>query len=99
MGKIYAFLLGILAGFGLYHLASSYHVVRADSGLHLAPKLSQTLDETYVDIRHFGVEDWANRPQLAAAVTKAGKGEMVQKSATDAVAEGIQKLLPGAPQE
>ncbi len=99
MGKIYAFLLGALAGFGLYHVASSYHVVRADSGLHLAPKLSQSLAETYVDIRHYGVDDWAKHPEVAAAVAKAGKGELVQKSATDAVTEQVEQLLPGAPKE
>ena len=91
MGKIYAFLLGVAAGFGLYHLAGSYHVLRADSGLHVAPKVTLSLQDTYVDIRGFGAGDWAKHPELAAAVFQSGNEEIMH----EAVAESVDKLLPG----
>lgn len=91
MGKIYAFLLGVVAGFGLYHLAGSYHVLRAESGWRVVPKVSHTLEDTYVDVRDFGAGDWAKRPELAAAVLKSGDDELKK----DAVSESVNQLLPG----
>ncbi|TWT77059.1 hypothetical protein Pla123a_24890 [Posidoniimonas polymericola] len=92
MGKIYAFLLGVAAGFGLYHLAGSYHVLRTDSGLHVAAKTSLTLHDTYVDIRGYGPSDWADHPEVAAAVFKSGDEELKKA----AVFEAVDQILPDA---
>lgn len=92
MGKIYTFLLGVVAGFGLYHLAASYHVLRTDAGLHVTPKATLSLNDTYLDIRGFGPSDWADHPETAAAVFQSGD-DALKKAA---VMETVDQLLPGA---
>lgn len=99
MGKFYSFLLGLVAGFGAYHLASSHHVIRTDSGLHTTPKVSQTLAGTYVDIRGFTPAQWAEHPALVAAIAKSGDEQLVAESADGAVNGALQQLLPATPSE
>lgn len=99
MGKFYAFLLGILAGFGLYHVASSYHVLRAESGWHMIPKVSQSLGDTYVDIREFDPGDWAKHPEVAAAVIQSGNEALVTGAAETALDRTFEHMLPDASAE
>ena len=80
MGKFNAFLLGALVGFGAYHFASHYHLVRAADGFHAVPKTEWTFADTVVDVRRYTVEDWARRPKLSAAVAAAGQAGLMQPS-------------------
>jgi len=85
MGKIYTFVLGMAAGFGMYHLALSYHVIRASDGLHLTPKVAATLTDTYIDIREFTAADHAEHPQVIAAVLNSGDAELQKQLLGDAI--------------
>lgn len=98
MGKIYFFLLGVVAGFGLYHLAMSYHVIQAESGWHLVAKTSPGLSDTYVDIREFTPEDALKHASLVAAIESTDnetlkqeiRGELIQ----GAIDQGLELLRP-----
>ena len=93
MAKIYTFVLGMVAGFGLYHLAVSYHVIRASDGLHLTPKVAATLADTYIDIRNFTAADQVDHPGVVAAIVKSGNAQLQQELVGGAV-EGLGVELP-----
>ena len=97
MGKIYAFVLGVAAGFGLYHLSISNHVVRASDGFHVVPKVSKTLGDTYVDIRGFTLEQARQHPELGAAIAASGNATLQQEYggavAADAIQQGVDTAL------
>lgn len=97
MGKIYSFVLGMAAGFGLYHLSLSYHVIRASDGFHLTHKTSATLADTYVDIREFTAAEALEHPQLAAAIAASDDAALQREFsgsvATNAIEQGLNQAL------
>src|SRR5262245_16994224 len=68
MSLFSSFLLGLVAGAMLIYAVMSFHVVRARDGFHVVNKQPPRMGETYVDIRSFGMSDWAGRPQLTSAL-------------------------------
>ena len=98
MGKVYAFLLGVAAGFGLYHMALSYHVIRANDGLHLTPKVSQTLSNTYIDIRGMSLAEQAEHPAVLAAIAQSGD-EALQQELLGGTIEGVAEQAEGLLQQ
>lgn len=99
MGKVYAFLLGLIAGFGVYHLTSWRHVVRADDGLHLLEKTEASLTDTYVDIREFNPQDWLQHPRLAAAILESDDEELKTLAIDSAVEQGLRRALDFLPRQ
>ncbi len=53
MARLGSFLVGIAVGGAAVFTGLKYHVVRANDGVHLVPKLQAQFDEAYVDIRKF----------------------------------------------
>lgn len=82
MGKIYAFILGAVFGFGMHHLATTQHIVRAGDGLHLVPKVSATLADTYVDIRGFTAAQWSQHSELGIAIARSGNTALQEQAAS-----------------
>ena len=93
MKRLTTFLFGMITGAILLFGALKYHVVRADDGLHLAPKLDAKLAATYVDVRNFTVADWAQHPDLAAALINDDQRELVEGAASDALRNGLESFL------
>jgi hypothetical protein len=71
-----------------------YHVVSTTSGLHLVPKVNSTLAETYVDIRGWGLAEWAQHKDVAAALLSANRQDLMQSAAEDSLRTGLDQLLP-----
>jgi hypothetical protein len=94
VGKLYNFLLGMVVGFGLYHATFNYHVVYASDGLHVVAKIPPRFEETYVDVRDFDTQQWLAHPELALAIEKAGKRDILKRAAKDAVNQVLEKALP-----
>jgi hypothetical protein len=94
MSRVWSFLLGMVAGVVLLHVATNFHVVRANDGLHVLAKAPARLSESFVDIRSFGLDDWANHPQLAGALVQANKQHLIGDSAASAIHQSINQLLP-----
>lgn len=87
--------MGMAVGAGLLYASLHYHLVRAADGFHLVPKTNSQLSNTYVDIREFTFRDWADHSDLAAALVKADRGDLVEGAASGALQKGIDNLLGG----
>jgi hypothetical protein len=97
--RISGFLAGLLVGAVCTMTALKYHVVRAEDGFHLVPKLSAQFSEAYVDIRGFDLADWNKHRSLALAVARSGKTHLLQDSTSDAMRRSLDsamELLRGA---
>lgn len=94
MSRISTFLFGMITGGVLLHGLTMYHVVRSADGVHLVAKQPPRLDETYVDIRNFKINDWVNRPQLASALVQANQQQLLGDSAATALQDKAKQLIP-----
>jgi hypothetical protein len=99
MSRFSTFLFGMVAGAGLLHGITKYHVVRASDGLHFVVKQPARLGETFVDIRAFSMADWAARPQLASALVQADQQQLLGNSAAAALQDKARQLLPDWPKK
>lgn len=91
------FVMGFICGAGLLYGAMSFHVVMAKDGLHVIPKASAALKDTYVDIREFGFTEWKDHPELAASLVKADRADLMQSSAVDSIHRSLDGLLSKEP--
>jgi hypothetical protein len=81
MGRFTTFLSGFLLGGVVTYLAMHYHIVHAEAGVEFVPKVIPNLHDVYVDIREFEISDWEQHRNLAAALIKAEKSELIGESA------------------
>ncbi len=93
MNRISSFFAGMVVGAVLLFVAMQFYVVRANDGLHFIPKLAAKLENPYVDIRKFTLNDWQNRQPLAVAIMKANQGNLMQDSALGGFKQAAQKTL------
>ena len=98
MQRLITFVMGMIAGALLCHGASNFHVVRADDGFHVVRKVNAQLAEAYVDVRQFGVADWAAHPDLTAAVAQEKKQHLMEGAAASAIQDGVEQVLSDWPQ-
>jgi len=89
------FVFGVVAGGGLIFGAQRYHLVRAQDGVYLVPKLESTFQDAYVDVRQFGLRDWADHKLLTTAIIKAKKEHLMQDSAASDLNKGMNAALDG----
>jgi hypothetical protein len=93
MSRIGCFLAGFLVGAAAIFGALKYHVVRADDGVHLVPKISSQFGEAFVDIRQFSLSDWNDHRSLAAALIRADKAHLLQDAAMDGLRDSVEGML------
>jgi hypothetical protein len=89
-----------LGGAGIWG-AFNFHVVKTDSGLQLVPKHTVSLSDTYVDIRQFGLAEWAAHPALSADMVAAEKSKIAgggnsANSAAESVERAVDNVESGA---
>ena len=96
MGRIGAFLLGLVVGAVSLYFSMQYHFVHAHDGWHPIPKTNARLSDTIVDIRKFGPNDWIDHPGLALAITNAKKTDLMLHSAGNAVVAPLQSTIDSA---
>jgi hypothetical protein len=89
------FLLGLAVGCGLMFCALTYHVLRADDGFHLVPKLEASFGQSYVDICDFTVQDWMEHRSLAAAIIRDDKESLMSDSAEESFRARVRDALRG----
>lgn len=92
MSRLGSILFGAVLGAGLVFGAFNYHVLRTAEGVEFVPKLTANFSDIYLDVRQYGVSDWADHEQVARAVVKSGKDHILKDSATRSVQEGINSL-------
>lgn len=93
MGKVGTFIFGFLLGGVFVYTTLHYHLIRADDGMHMVPKVSSTFSETYVDIRTFGYDEWNGHRLVAEAIFKEGKPELVQGVVTNPINNAVGGVL------
>ena len=98
MPRLLSFLLGVAAGAMLCYGATNYHLVRAQDGFHLVHKSRARLAEAYIDVREFGVGDWANHAELASALVAENKQYVMDGAAGNSLQSGMNQL-PKWPQQ
>lgn len=96
MRRLSTFIFGMVAGGLLIYAGLNYHLIQAADGLHLVPKVDATLACTYADIRSFGPADWAKHPEIAMAILKSGRGDLLESAASNSLQVGLDRLLPSA---
>jgi hypothetical protein len=92
MPRIFSFLLGVAAGVMLCFGATNYHVVRGQDGFHVVPKQRARLAEAYIDVRKFGVSDWASHAELSAALVAANQQSVMNGATANSVEAGLSQL-------
>jgi hypothetical protein len=93
MNRLAFFSLGLLVGAAVMFTSLKYHVVRAEDGFHLIPKLSSDFSEVYVDIRQFNLTDWDNHRSLAVAIVQAEKGYLLKGAASETLQRSAHSVL------
>ncbi len=86
-------IVGALIGGALVYGALQYHIVRAAKGHYLVPKTSVTFSDSYVDVRDFGVADWASHRELAEAVLDSGNEELIESVAIGTAGTVLDRIL------
>ena len=94
MSRIWSFLLGMAVGALLLYTAMNFHILRSRDGFHLVVKRPARLSESYVDIREFSMADWTAHPQIATALVQANKQHLLGDSASSAIHQSLNQLLP-----
>jgi hypothetical protein len=92
-GRIACFLAGVLVGAAAVFTTIKYHVVRAEDGFHLVPKLTANFSEAFVDVRNFGIADWDDHRSLAAALVQAEKGYLLKDAASESLRRSVSSVL------
>lgn len=95
MGRLGAFLFGVVVGAGLVFGSLKYHVLRAHDGLHIVPKVAATFEDAYVDIRQFGPSDWNDHRTLAAGLIKANQEDLIGETAAYSLRDSLRSALDG----
>ena len=98
MPRMYAFFLGIGVGAIVLFGASNYHIVRARDGMYCVPKQRAQLSQAYIDTRHFGPNNWAANPDLAAALTADNKQHVMEAESSGFIQNGLNRIA-GRPQQ
>jgi hypothetical protein len=95
MSRLGDFVMGVICGGALTVGSMNFHVVRANDGMHVVRKLTTGVEDTYVDIREFTPADWNTHRVLAAAIVRAGKGELLADSSLSSFRTAIEGWLSG----
>lgn len=93
MRRIWTFVSGIIVGGILIFAAMNYHIIRANDGLHVVPKVDAQLALTYADIRDFTVADWAKNSELAAALMNANRRDLVDSAIGNTLDNSFEKWI------
>lgn len=89
------FFAGMVTGAVLLFVAMHYHIVHAQDGLHLVPKLSNDLQNVYVDIRSFTLDDWRQHKMVAAALVESKKGHVLEDAGMSNFSSAVGRLVDG----
>lgn len=97
MRRISTFIFGMIVGGLLIFGALRYHVIHARDGMHLVPKVESTLANSYVDIRTFTPADWLDHVEVAQALQRAGRADLIEAAAIDSLRTGLDRVLAPQP--
>jgi hypothetical protein len=96
VGRLYTLLLGIVIGFALCMVVTTYHVIHSREGLHLVKKVPPRLEQPYYDLREVRLADLD--PNILEALRRANLQRLLGDELQHRVKEQIDEFLqPPAP--
>ena len=93
MSKVNSFFLGVIVGIAGLYCATTYHVVRAEDGVHFVPKVSSGIGNAYVDIREFDAAQWGEHKNVALALINANQEDLLKDSAVSELRQTAKQTL------
>ncbi len=93
MRRLFSFFTGVLTGGAIIYFTMNYHLIHAQDGFHLIPKVNAQLSSTYADIRAYKVADWAQHADIAAALVNANRRDLLDNAINGTLNNGIDRLL------
>src|SRR5437868_15293362 len=93
MKRLMSLVLGIAVGGAGVYMGMKNHFVRTQDGVVMVPKIETSLTDTYVDLRNFGVEDWAQHKELVEALVAAKKENLLGRAAEGSLGNSVSRLI------
>ncbi len=93
MGRLLTLLVGVVIGGALVYGSMEYHLVRTQDGFISVAKINPAWNDTYVDVRNFGFDDWGRHKDLVAALLAAKKEQVLGDAAEGAMRDHFGQLL------
>ncbi len=93
MNRLSTFVFGVLVGAALMFTSLKYHIIRAEDGLHLIPKVTSQFGDIYVDIRQFGPEQWSEHRSLTLAIAAAKQENLLEDSVTSGLRRRVEDTI------
>jgi len=93
MKRISWFIAGCVAGGAFMYAGITHHLLGTSSGWELVPKSSATFDDSFLDVREFGLSDWAEHRELVAAIIKAEKEKILGEAAQHSIEKTAGRLV------
>jgi len=91
--RMSSFLMGIVVGGAFVFASLKFHLIRAEDGFYLVPKVNSEFRHAYVDIRGFGGAQWSEHRWLAAALVRSNKQHLLQGAVPAGFAEGVRNAI------
>jgi hypothetical protein len=95
MSRLTVFITGTAVGAALIYAALTHHLLRTSSGWEFVPKTTATFEDSYVDVREFGLVNWADHRELVAALIKADKNQVLGDAARSTLEVNVKGMLDG----
>jgi hypothetical protein len=81
---------GALLGGGALYFAQQYHVVQHADGLELIARTqAPSLASSYLDVRGWGPSEWAEYPDVTAALVQAERVDLIYGGAVDGAVDSV----------
>jgi hypothetical protein len=77
MFGIFKFGAGVMTGGVLAVAGMNYHLVRTTDGFTYVPKRNAGIEDTYLDIREWTLNDWTNHPDFVWSIYKNDQQELI----------------------
>lgn len=68
---------GTVLGALLMWAGMNYHLLRTRDGITLVPKYRPCLASTFIDVRHWGVTEWTEHPELVLTLERNQRTEII----------------------
>ena len=94
MGKLKSLVLGMLLGAGGMYAGLQYHVLHAEEGMLIVPRVpQQRIQDSYADIRKWDGGTWTARPRVALAVAEYGRSDLITDGVSSSLLDDLRQSI------
>lgn len=77
MFGLFKFGAGLILGAAATLVAMNYHIVRTADNVAFVPKRYAGLQDSYVDVRNWGIADWTEHPDFVWTLYKNDRQDLI----------------------